>query len=103
MQLAFNNVSSQLKGQEATRNVAQKELQEKDSVIYNLKATSRDVTQVQMQLREEILLKEGYARQLGEAQVSMSEDKMKFEAELEAKEASLGQSGERILEMETCL
>ncbi|XP_059068448.1 uncharacterized protein LOC131858966 [Cryptomeria japonica] len=56
-----------------------------------------------MQLHEEILLKEGYARQLSEAQVSLSEEKMKFDAQLKVKEASLEQSSERILEVETLL
>lgn len=67
MQSALNNVSSQLKGQEATRCVALKELQEKDQEIQQLKATSRDATQIQAQLREEICLKEEYARQLSDA------------------------------------
>lgn len=56
-----------------------------------------------MQMREEIILKEGYACQLSEAQVSLSEEKMKFEAVLKVKEASLGKSDERILEVETLL
>lgn len=67
-----------------------KELQEKDAEIQQLKAASRDVTQVQMQLREEIPLKEDYARQLSEAQVSLSEEKTNSEVELKAREASLG-------------
>lgn len=44
------------------RNVALKDLQEKDSEIHQLKAVSRDVTQVQVQLCEEIHLKEDYTQ-----------------------------------------
>lgn len=80
-----------------------KELQERDVEIQQLKATSRDVAQVQIQLHEEILLKEDYAHQLSEAQVSWLEEKPSFEAELEVKEASLRQSGECISELETLL
>lgn len=86
-----------------TRNVALKELQDKDSEIQRLKAASRDVAQVQMQLRKEILLKEGYAQQLSEAQVSRTDERTTFEAELKAKETSLEQSGKRVSELETLL
>lgn len=103
LQSALNSVGSQLKGQEVTRNVALKEAQDKDSKIQWLKAASRDVTQVQMQLHEEILLKESYARQLSEAQVSQMDERMTFEAELKAKEASLEQSGKHVSELETLL
>lgn len=82
LQDTLNNVSSQLKGQETTRNVALKELQEKDQEIQQLKAASRDATQVQAQLREEIRLKEEYARQLNDAQVMLLEEKARFEIEL---------------------
>lgn len=56
-----------------------------------------------MQLHEEILLKEGYARQLSEAHVSRSDEKMNFEAELKVRETSLEQSGKCISELETLL
>lgn len=101
--MALSNISSQLKGQEATRNVALKELNEKDTKIQWLKVASRDVTQVQMQLCEEILLKEDYACQLSEAEVSQSEVKMNFEAELKERETSLRQSCERISDLDTLL
>lgn len=78
-------------------------MQEKDVEIQQLKAASRDVTQVQMQLHEEILLKEGYAHQVSEAQVSLSKEKMKFKEELKVKEDSFRQSGECISEVETLL
>lgn len=103
LQSALNSVGSQLKGQEGTRNAALKEAQDKDSEIQRLKVTSKDVAQVQMQLREEILLKEGYAHQLSEAQVSQTDERMTFEAELEAKEASLEQSNKHVSELETLL
>lgn len=60
-------MSSQLKGQETTRSVALKQLQEKDQEIQQLKAASRDVTQMHAQLREEIHLKEEYAQHLSDA------------------------------------
>lgn len=56
-----------------------------------------------MQLCKEILLKEDYAYQLSEAQVSRSEVKMNFKAELKERETSLRQSGERISDSETLL
>lgn len=56
-----------------------------------------------MQLHEEILVKEGYAHQLSEAQVSWMDERMTFEAELKEKEASLKQSGKCVLELETLL
>lgn len=103
LQWALNNVGSQLEGQEVTRNVALKESQDKDSKIRQLIATSRDVAQVQIQLREEILLKEGYAHQLSEAQVSQTDERMTFEVKLKAKEVSLEQFGKHVSELETLL
>lgn len=84
-------------------NVALKELQEKDSKIQQLTTTSRDATQVQVQLCEEVHLKEDYTRKLSEAHVLLFEEKMRLEAELKSKEASLGQSDKCLLEVEALL
>lgn len=103
LQSALNNVSSQLKGQETTRNVALKELQERDQEIQQLKAVSRDATLIQAQLREEIRLKGEYAQQLSDTQVMLSEGKSKFEAKLHEKEASLELAEKKLQDMEFLL
>lgn len=89
LQAALNNVNSQLKGKEATRNVAQKELQEKEQEVQQLKVASRYATQIQAQLWEEFRLKEEYTQYLSNVQVTLSEEREKFETTTREMQSSL--------------
>lgn len=52
------------------------------------------------QVRDEIRLKEEYARQLSDAQVTLSEEKERFETELREKGSRLEQLEKKFLDME---
>lgn len=80
-----------------------KELQEKEKEIKQLKEDSRDATQVHTQLREEIRLQEEYARQLSDAQVTLSEEREKFETDVHEKRSSMEQVEKKFLDMEGLL
>lgn len=71
------------------RSVALKELPEKDLEIQQLRATSRDATQVQPQLHEEIRLKKEYIQQQSDVQVMILEEKARFKEQLHEMENNL--------------
>lgn len=68
-----------MKGKEEKRNVALKELQEKEQEVQQLKAASKNGTQIQALLLEEIHLKEEYAQYLSNVHVTLSKEREKFE------------------------